>query len=72
LEADQSGSPRERAVLVPNESCGITARIPKLDEIVLIRCRMARSAALLSGQVVGSTPAPNYYPAMTGNGFVII
>lgn len=66
--------PRERAVMVPNESYWDAGRIPKLDEMVLIPLPEpnARSAALLSGQVDWiEAPAPDTIPALTGNGFAI-
>ena len=66
--------PRERAVLVPNEEYWDDARVPKLDELILLPLPEpnARSAALLSGQVDWiEAPAPDTIPAMEGNGFVI-
>lgn len=66
--------PREKAELVPNADYWDTARVPKLDKMVLIPLAEpnARANALLSGQVNWiEAPTPDMVQMMEGQGFVI-
>lgn len=67
--------PRERAELVPNPDYWDTARVPKLDKLVLLPLpeANARVAALRSGQVDWiEAPAPDAVPSLKSAGFTIV
>ncbi|MEM7742673.1 MAG: ABC transporter substrate-binding protein [Pseudomonadota bacterium] len=66
---------RERAELVPFADHWDTARVPKLDRVVLIPLPdpSARTAALLSGQVDWiEAPAPDAIPRIKSSGFEVV
>ncbi|MDQ2101158.1 ABC transporter substrate-binding protein [Azospirillum isscasi] len=66
--------PRERAELAANKAYWDTARVPKLDKLVLIPMPEAntRTAALLSGQVdVVEAPPPDTIPRLKSSGMQI-
>ncbi len=68
-------APRERAELVPNKDYWDSARVPKLDRLVLIPMPEAntRIAALRSGQVDWiEAPAPDAVASLRANKFVIV
>lgn len=67
-------TPRERLELVKNDKYWNTARVPKIDKMVLLPMpeANARTAALLSGQVDWvEAPAPDAVKEITQRGFVI-
>src|SRR5262249_24893094 len=67
--------PHERAELVPNPDYWDKARVPKLDELVLIPLpeQNARVAALRSGQVDWiEAPAPDAIVSLKQAGFQIV
>ena len=66
--------PREKAEMVPNTAYWDQARVPKLDQLVLIPLAEpnARANALLSGQVDWiEAPSPDMVPMMQSQGFTI-
>ena len=70
----QTYTPRERAVLVRNDGYWDTARVPKLDSLVLLPVpdASARVAALRSGQVDWiEAPPPDAIDSLKGAGFSI-
>jgi peptide/nickel transport system substrate-binding protein len=67
-------TPRERLELVKNDKYWNTARVPKIDKMVLLPMpeANARTAALLSGQVDWiEAPAPDAVKEIKQRGFVI-
>jgi peptide/nickel transport system substrate-binding protein len=67
-------TPRERLELVKNDKYWNTARVPKIDKMVLLPMpeANARTAALLSGQVDWvEAPAPDAVAEIKQRGFVI-
>lgn len=67
--------PRERAELAPFKDYWDQARVPKLDQMVLLPLPEpnARAAALLSGQVDWiEAPAPDVIPALKAQNFQIV
>ena len=67
-------TPRERLELIKNDKYWNTARVPKIDKMVLLPMpeANARTAALLSGQVDWvEAPAPDAVAEITQRGFVI-
>ena len=67
-------TPRERLELVKNDKYWNTARVPKIDKMVLLPMpeANARTAALLSGQVDWvEAPAPDAVKEIKGRGFTI-
>ena len=66
--------PRERLELVKNAGYWNTAKVPKLDRLVLLPMPEpnARTAALLSGQIDWiEAPAPDALPQIRQRGFVV-